>query len=300
MVFSFIGYGTKEVPVAGKSIIDLALEAELTGLDEVVVIGYGTVKRKDLTGAVTSISTEKLKDFKVARIDQAMVGKVAGVQITQSSGGPGDAPLIRVRGIGSISAGAGPLYVIDGVPGGNIDALTPADIENIDVLKDASASAIYGSRGANGVIIVNTKRGKAGEANIGFDTHFGWQKISRRPEFLNAKEQAQYAYDAMRNSNMDAGNDVSGPPNKWKFPLPQPFLDVINGTNTTDNDLLDYIFQTAPEQEYQLTASGGSENFKYAVSVDHLNQEGIIICSDFKRYSARANFDAKLSKRLDI
>jgi TonB-linked SusC/RagA family outer membrane protein len=300
LVFSFIGYGTKEVPVAGLSTVNLALEAELTGLEEVVVVGYGTVKRKDLTGAVTSVSNEKLKDFTVARIDQAMVGKIAGVQITQSTGAPGDAPLIRVRGIGSISAGASPLYVIDGVPGGSIDALTPSDIESIDVLKDASASAIYGSRGANGVIIVNTKRGKTGEAKIGFDMHYGWQQVSRKPSFLNAKEQAQYAYYSMKNSNEDSGYSTTGDPTTWHFPLPQPFVDVINGTNTTDNDLLDYIFVTAPEKEYQLTASGGSENFKYAVSIDHLNQDGIILNSNFKRYSVRANFDAKLSKRLDL
>jgi TonB-linked SusC/RagA family outer membrane protein len=300
LIFSFIGYISQEIPLNGRTTVDLALSSELTSLEEVVVVGYGTVKRKDLTGAVTSVGTEKLKDFTVARVDQAMVGKIAGVQITQSTGAPGDAPLIRVRGIGSISAGASPLYVIDGVPGGSIDALTPSDIESIDVLKDASASAIYGSRGANGVIIVNTKRGKAGEAKIGFDMHYGWQKVSRRPEFLNAKEQAQYAYDAMKNSNEDSGYSTTGDPTTWHFPLPQPFVDVINGTNTTDNDLLDDIFVTAPEKEYQLTASGGNENFKYNVSLDHLNQDGIILNSNFKRYSARANFDAKLSKKLDL
>jgi TonB-linked SusC/RagA family outer membrane protein len=300
LIVSFIGYKTIEIPVAAKSVIDIALAAEVTGLDEVVVVGYGTVKRKDLTGAVTSVSSEKLKNFTVTRVDQAMVGKIAGVQITQSTGAPGDAPLIRVRGIGSISAGANPLYVVDGVPGLNIDALTPSDIESIDVLKDASASAIYGSRGANGVIIVNTKRGKAGTSKIGFDMHYGWQKVSRRPEFLNAKEQAEYAYYAMKNSNEDAGNSTAGDPTTWKFPLPHPFVDVLNGTNTTDNDLLDYIFVTAPEQEYQLSASGGTENFKYAVSVDYMDQDGIILASNYKRYSARVNLDAKLTKKLDF
>ena len=300
LIFSFVGMLTQEVVVGNKSSFNVQLIEETLGIEEVVAIGYGTMKKKDVTGSVGSVGTKELKEISVARLDQALVGKIAGVQITQSSGGPGDAPLIRVRGIGSISAGAGPLYVIDGMPGGNIDALTPSDIESIDVLKDASASAIYGSRGANGVIIVNTKRGKSGEAKISFDTHMGWQSISRRPEFLTGKQQAQYAYYSIRNSNMDAGNDVSGDPAKWKFPLPQPFSDVINGTNTVNNDLLDLIFRTALEKEYQLSASGGSENFKYAVSLDHLDQDGIILNSYFKRYSVRANFDAKLTNRLSI
>ena len=228
------------------------------------------------------------------------MGKIAGVQITQSSGGPGDAPLIRVRGIGSISAGASPLYVIDGVPGGNIESVAPADIETVDVLKDASAAAIYGSRGANGVIIINTKRGKAGDARISFDAHYGIQRVSRRPEYLNAKEQAEYAYYAQRNSNLKQGYSVEGDPTKWRIPVPKPFMDVINGINTTDNDLLDYILVDAPEKEYQLTTSGGSDKFKYSLSINHLDQDGIILNSNFKRYSARANFDINVSKKLDI
>ena len=300
LVFSFIGYRTQEVPIGTRTVIDVLLQGEVTGLEEVVVVGYGTVKRKDLTGAVTSIGTEKIRDFNVARADQALVGKIAGVQITQSSGGPGDAPLIRVRGIGSISAGASPLYVIDGVPGGNIESVAPADIETVDVLKDASAAAIYGSRGANGVIIINTKRGKAGDARINFDAHYGIQRVSRRPEYLNAKEQAEYAYYAQRNSNLKQGYSVEGDPTKWRIPVPKPFMDVINGINTTDNDLLDYILVDAPEKEYQLTASGGSEKFKYSLSINHLDQDGIILNSNFKRYSARANFDVSVSKKLDI
>lgn len=300
LVFSFVGMNGQEIAIENKKIFNVVLSEANTQLDEVVAIGYGTMKKKDVTGSVGSVDTKQLKEINVTRADQALVGKIAGVQISQSSGGPGDAPLVRIRGIGSISAGAGPLYVVDGVPGGSIDALTPSDIESMDVLKDASASAIYGSRGANGVIIVNTKRGKLGEAKISFDSHYGWQQISRRPEFLTGKEQAQYAYYAIRNSNLDAGNDVSGDPSKWKFPLPQPFNDVLNGTNTVNNDLLDHIFRTAPEKEFQVTASGGSENFKYSVSLDHLDQDGIILNSYFKRYSVRANFDAKLSKRLDL
>ena len=300
LTFSFIGMVSQVINIGTLSQIDVTMAESAIGLDEVVVVGYGTVKRKDLTGAVSSVNSETLKEFSVARADMALVGKVAGVQITQSSGGPGDAPLIRIRGIGSISAGASPLYVIDGVPGGSIESVVPADIETVDVLKDASASAIYGSRGANGVIIINTKRGKAGATRISFDTHYGLQQVSRRPEYLNAKQQAEYAYYSQRNSNLKNKNDVSGDPTTWKIPVPQPFMDVINDLNTTDNDLLDYIFRTAPEQEYQLNVSGGSEKFKYSISTDYLNQEGIIINSDFKRYSVRANFDVNVSKKLDI
>lgn len=300
LVVSFIGYTTQEVAVGNRSSVDIELAAEVTGLDEVVVIGYGTIKRKDLTGAVASVSSNNLRDYNVARVDQAMVGKVAGVQIMQSTGAPGDAPLIRIRGIGSISAGAGPLYVIDGIPGGSVEDLAPSDIETIDVLKDASASAIYGSRGANGVIIVTTKRGKSGQARINVDVNYGWQKVTRRPEYLTAYEQAEYAYYAQRNSNLTNGYSVDGDPTKWRIPVPQPFMDAYNGVTNNNYDLLDYILVTAPQEEIGVSASGGTENFKYAVSVNHLNQDGIILNSNFKRYSVRANFDAKLSKRLDV
>jgi TonB-linked SusC/RagA family outer membrane protein len=300
LVFSFIGYRSLEVSVNAQTELTVQLNPDVQSLEEVVVVGYGTQKRKDLTGSVGSVDNKDIRDLAVTRVDQALLGKVAGVQVKPVSGEPGAAPQIRIRGIGSISAGGSPLYVVDGFPMASIETLNPNDIESIDVLKDASATAIYGSRGANGVIIINTKRGKTGQATITFGTYVGWQQVSKVPKFMNAREQAQYFYDGVRNRNMDASNDVSGLPNTWKLAVPQLILDVLAGRNTTDIEPLDYVLRTAPQQQYQLAATGGNENVKYALSGEYLNQDGLIINSNFKRYSLRANIDAQLSKKLNV
>jgi TonB-linked SusC/RagA family outer membrane protein len=291
------GYSTK----GGMTLSLLVKMKELvSSLDQVVVVGYGAQRRKDLTGAIGSVSNAEIKDLAATRIEQTLLGKVAGVQVKPVSGEPGTSPQIRVRGIGSISAGGNPLYVVDGFPTGSIETLNPNDIESIDILKDASATAIYGSRGSNGVVIINTKRGKSGRATIGFDTYFGFQQVSKKPDMMNSKEEAQYFYDGIKNRNIDEGNDVSGTANTWKRPVPAIILDVLEGRNTYDRDALDDVLQTAPQQQYQLSATGGNENIKYALSGEYLDQEGIILNSEFKRYSVRANFDAKLSKRLAV
>jgi TonB-linked SusC/RagA family outer membrane protein len=300
LVFSFIGYQSMELPVSAQTEITVQLNPDVKSLEEVVVVGYGTQKRKDLTGAVGSVDSKEIEDLAVARVDQALLGKTAGVQVKAVSGEPGVAPQIRIRGVGSISAGSGPLYVVDGFPTDNLQTLNPNDIESLDILKDASATAIYGSRGSNGVIIINTKRGKAGRSTVTFDTYTGWQKIQKRPELMNAQEQARYYYDGIRNRNRDEGNDVTGPVATWVRKVPQAVLDVLDGRNTYDKDALDEVLRTAPQQQYQLTAKGGNENVKYALSGEHLNQQGIIIHNDFKRYSLRANIDAQLSKRLTV
>ena len=296
--FSFIGYNTQEITYAGQLILNINLAPSLESLDEVVVIGYGTVKKKDLTGSVASMPASEIKDLASTRIEQALLGKAAGVQVKSVSGEPGIAPQIRVRGVGSISAGVDPLYVVDGFPTDNLQMLNPNDIESIDILKDASATAIYGSRGSNGVVIITTKRGKAGKTNIAFDTYFGYQKVEKIPKMKNSMEQANWFLDGMRNKNLDAGNDVSGAPTTWKAPVPQIIMDVIDGTNTTDKEALDYIFQTAPQQQYQITATGGNENIKYVLSGEYLDQDGIVINSNFSRYSLRSNIDAQISKKL--
>jgi TonB-linked SusC/RagA family outer membrane protein len=298
--FSFLGYGTKEVPVAGKSVIDITLEAAVTGLDEVVVVGYGTVKRADLTGSVGSLPSKDIKDMAITRVEEALSGRVAGVQVKTVSGEPGVGPQIRIRGIGSISAGAGPLYVVDGFPTDNIQTLNPNDIETMDILKDASATAIYGSRGSNGVVIINTKRGKVGKAKISFDTYYGWQKVLKIPKMKNALEQAHYSYDGYVNANLDAGNSVSGDPLTWKIPMPPQIMEVLNGTNTYDSEPLDELLQTAPIKQYQLSATGGNENLKYALSGAYEKTDGIVIESNFSRYSIRANIDARLTKKLSV
>jgi TonB-linked SusC/RagA family outer membrane protein len=300
LIYSFIGYVTQEIPLNGRTAVDVALAAEMTGLDEVVVVGYGTVKKKDLTGSVSSMPSADIKELSSTRVEQALLGKVAGVQVKAVSGEPGAAPQIRIRGVGSISAGVDPLYVVDGFPTDNLQTLNPNDIESIDILKDASATAIYGSRGSNGVVIVTTKRGKAGKATITFDTYFGIQKVEKIPKMKNSMDQAHWFYDGMKNKNLDAGNDVSGNPLTWKQPVPQVIMDILNGTNTINEEALNSIFRNAPQKQYQLTASGGNENVKYLISGEYLDQDGIVVNSNFKRYSLRSNIDAQLSKRLAI
>ena len=300
LVFSFVGYQRQEVAVGGRSTVNVKMVVSDASLTEVVVVGYGAVQRKDLTGAVSSINTEEVKDLALTRIDQALLGRVAGVQVKPVSGEPGAAPQILIRGIGSISAGTAPLFVVDGYPTGNIETLNPNDIESFDILKDASATAIYGSRGANGVVIINTKRGKSGKTRFGFNTYAGWQQASKLPVMMNARETAQYYYDGVRNRNLDEGNSLDGPPNLWRRAVPQTILDVLEGRNTYDGEALNEVLRTAPQQQYQLTATGGTDKIKFALSGEYFNQDGIIINSSFKRYSFRANIDAQLSDRLSV
>ncbi len=300
LIFSFVGYASQEVVVGNRTNLSVTLATDNKTLSEIVVIGYGSIEKKDLTGSVASIGSKSIQDVAVPRVDQALMGKIAGVQVKPVSGEPGAAPQIRIRGVGSISAGAGPLYVVDGFPISSIQTLNPNDVETIDVLKDASATAIYGSRGANGVVIINTKRGKSGKAAINFSYQFGFQKIAKRPALQSGLEEAQHYFDGVRNRNLDEGNDVSGNPLNWKAPVPQTILDVLSGKLTTNEEPLDAILRTGPQQQYQLTASGGSENMRYAISGEYLNQDGIILNTNFKRYSVRANLDAKLSPKLTL
>lgn len=311
LVFSFIGYTTQEVNIGNRSVVNIGLSAELTGLNEVVVIGYGSVRKADLTGSVGSVTTESLKEVKVTTVGQALLGKVAGVQIKQADGAPGAPPEIIIRGVGSMAGGTSPLYVVDGFPVSDLQSINPENIESIDILKDASATAIYGSRGSNGVIIVNTKRGQAGSNQISFDVSAGFQSISKKPVYLTAYEQAKSAYWGAYNRNIDLAADVSGDPRTWRLKVPQIALDILAGKTTPTNpeiygstmpntDWLDLILRVAPVQSYQLSSSGGNENLKYSISGEYLNQDGIIINTNYKRYSLQANIDGQLTKRLAI
>lgn len=290
-------YNTQENTVLS---LVVKLKELTSALEQVVVVGYGAQKRKDITGSIASLKSSEIKDLAVTRIEQSLLGKIAGVQVKPVSGQPGAAPQIRIRGIGSISAGASPLYVVDGFPTGNIETLNPNDIESLDILKDASATAIYGSRGSNGVIIINTKRGRAGKTNIAFDAYHGWQELSKKPKMMNAREQAQYFHDGIKNRNIDEGANVSGPANTWTRPVPAIILDVLAGRNLRDEDALDAVLITAPQSQYQLTATGGNENIRFALSGEYFDQDGIVLNTHFKRYSLRANMDAKLSKKISV
>ncbi len=300
LVVSYIGFASKEIPLKGQTELRITLEERLAGLDEVVVIGYGTQRKSDLTGSVSSVSEEELKALPVASFDQALQGRAAGVQISQSSSQPGGALSIRIRGGNSINAGNEPLYVIDGIPIYNdnvksqagviaapslnaLSSLNPGDIESIEILKDASATAIYGSRGANGVVIVTTKRGKTGKPKITLETYTGIQEVRRTIPMLNAHQYAEFRNEAFVNGGglptfSDAEVQAMGEGTNWQ------------------NEL----FQSALIQNYQVGASGGTETSQYALSVGYFDQEGIIINSGFKRYSARLNLDSKVSDFLKV
>ena len=298
---SFIGYISQEVNVANQTQFQITINEDVGALEEVVVVGYGTMRRKDVTGAVASVSSERLKDIPVTQIDQALSGQLAGVQALAVNGAPGEGMLIRIRGVGSITAGSEPLYVVDGFPISSLRSINPDDIETIDVLKDASATAIYGSRGSNGVVLISTKRGQEGQTRITADIYTGWQKVLKRPEFFNAKQQAQYYLDGIKNHNLDTGySDFTKPPSQWLQAMPQTPIDVLEGRNTVDVDMLDEVLQVAPQTRYSITASGGTRNLRYSVSGEFMDQDGILIGSYFKRYSVSTNLDVQLKPKLSL
>ncbi|MEM1323872.1 MAG: TonB-dependent receptor [Bacteroidota bacterium] len=297
--FSYLGYLTKEMRVSKPELGNIYLESNSKVLDEVVVVGYGTQKRSDLTGALSSISEEELQSLPSTGLDQALQGRAAGVFVTQNSGAPGGAVSIRIRGIGSTLT-AEPLYVIDGIPvvndnqgtstnfseldgGGQnpnaLNTINPSDIESIEVLKDASATAIYGARAANGVVLITTKRGKEGKSSINFDTYLGIQELSRKVPVLNLQEYAEYYQDI-------------GWENIPEFDRPE-----LLGEGT---DWQDAVFRTATMQNYQLTMSGGSKNTNYALSGSYHFKEGIVVGSDFNRISSKINLDHKFNDNVRI
>ncbi len=305
LVFSSVGYITEEVTISNQSTININMNPDIQSLDEIVVIGYGTQERKEVTGAVVSVSSEQIKDQPVPNVMEALSGQVSGVQVQQVSGAPGSDPVIRIRGTGSISAGNEPLIVIDGYPVGqtNLSMINPSDIESIDILKDASAAAIYGSRGGNGVVMITTKRGKTGKSQLQLDAWTGFQEIpkSSRYNLLNAREYADlfiegrnYEYVYREGGDPSDPNEVR-PPN---YTIPPEFQDLdALGEGT---DWQEEIFQVAPMFNINLGASGGSEKMRYAVSGNYLTQKGVVIDSDFKRYALRVNLDGNLTEKLKL
>jgi TonB-linked SusC/RagA family outer membrane protein len=305
MQFSFIGYTTREVEIGNQSVINATLEEEVTALDEVVVVGYGTQRKSELTGSSVSVSSEKLKSSIVANLDQALQGRAAGVTAVYTSGQPGSSVSIRIRGQGSLRAQASePLYIIDGVPVQNVsrsghdvglgDALgngsvqtfsglagiNPSDILTMEILKDASSTAIYGSQGANGVILITTKSGKTGEAKFTYEGYYGIQQQVGRLDVMNLRDFAQYSNDwAAETSGRDPRVEYQDP--------------SILGEGT---DWQNALFRTAPMQNHQLSATGGSDKVRYYISGSYFTQDGTVVGTDFNRYSGRVNIDADLKK----
>ncbi|MBN8826714.1 MULTISPECIES: TonB-dependent receptor [unclassified Spirosoma] len=312
VVFSFIGYISQEVSVKNQTLLNIKLVADTKALNEVVVVGYGTQKKSDLTGAVSTITAEKLKAQPVAGIDQALAGQLPGVQVTQPTGAPGGGVRVRVRGSGSISSSNEPLYVIDGYPvQGNFDqnynpltTLNPADIESINVLKDASSTAIYGSRGSNGVVIITTKRGKAGKTRIDFDAYVGTQSLDRPIKMLNAAQLAEIGTEARNQYYRDVigGNPADSNEERLKktsagLALIPPFF-----TQPTpyDTDWQKAFYRAAPISSYNVSVSGGNERTTFSVGAGYFNQQGIIPNTNLLRYSIRANIESQASDRLKI
>lgn len=288
LVFSFIGYKPYEIAVNNKTKIDALLEENLNDLKEVVVIGYGTAKRADLTGAISSISSSAVTQSVATTIDQVLQGRAAGVQIQQNTGTPGGSSSVRIRGISSITGSNEPIYVIDGViidgNSGSINinplaGINPNDIASIDILKDASATAIYGSRAANGVIIVTTKTGKKGDLTLNFDSYVGWQQMPKQLQVLNLRE-----YGTLKNTRADLG--IVQRDNTFI----RPEL-LGEGTNWQDE-----LFQVGLIQNYNLSASGGSDTTTYALGMSYFDQEGTVIGSSFDRLTLRGVIDSQVKK----
>ncbi|WP_019990481.1 SusC/RagA family TonB-linked outer membrane protein [Rudanella lutea] len=285
LVFSFVGYARQEITVGNRQSFNVQLVSDEQNLSEVVVVGYGTQRKSDITGSVASVTAKEIRAVPVTGVGQALQGRAPGVFVTQASNAPGGGVSIRVRGGNSINAGNEPLYVIDGFPVYNENGpnLNPNDIESMEILKDASATAIYGSRGANGVVLITTKRGKAGQNRIEFDSYYGVQNVRRQIPMLNATEYAQLVNEAQTNAGRQpvfTNEQIAG---------------FGEGTNWQNE-----IFRAAPMQNYQLTASGGNDKTRYAVSGNYFDQQGVIINSKFDRGSLRFNFDHKLNDKFSL
>lgn len=290
LVFSFIGKNNKEVIVGNQTDISVSLEDETTSLSEVVVVGYGTAKRKDLTGSVTSVSSKDLNPGINPNPLQAIQGKVAGLVITQPSGDPTQNPTVRLRGYTSLAGGSDPLYVVDGMIGVPINTVSPNDIETMDVLKDASAAAIYGSRAANGVILITTKRGKVGKPTISFNNYIGTSTISRRLDLLDGPG---YVAEVQRveNAKANPGNPLA---DGLRFPKDA-------SGNFYNTDWVKEITQNAFVHNHDVAISGGSQGLTYRGSVNYLGQEGLLKNTGLNRTTARINLDQKaFDNRLNI
>ena len=288
LVVSYIGYASQEVEIGGQTVINVTLESDLTTLGEVVVVGYGTQRKSDLTGAISSVKGEDLTQLPMQRADQALQGRAAGVMVLNTSGQPGGKTTIRIRGMNSITGSNQPLIVIDGLQGADIESLNPNDIESIEVLKDASATAIYGSQGANGVILITTKKGKRGKPVIGYSYSLGSQKLRKKLDLMNAAEFAT-TINANRAAQNQPGSVVITP-----TPI---FTDaeIANFEKNGGTDWQDEVYRTAPMKSHQLSVSGGTDNVQYLVSGGYLNQDGILLNSNFQRFSLRSNVNVDIN-----
>lgn len=298
LLFTCISYTDKELLVGNKTSFNVTLEDDSILLDDVVVIGYGTVKKRDVSTAISSIKSDDIANQPISDFRQAMVGKMAGVSVMQVGGDPEGNVMVRVRGTGSVTAGNDPLYVIDGVPvESGLSNLNANDIESLEVLKDASSAAIYGSRGSNGVILVTTKKGKSEKMKISYDGYYSMDQLSKKIELMDAYEYAQFVKEGHDNAYYDAvpgGTDPNGSRSDSWANYPVEIIPYLEGQpNLTNTDWQDEIFRTAHSHSHNLTISGKSANNNYFISGNYLSKEGIVINSDYTKYSLRFNMDGK-------
>ncbi|SFE66131.1 SusC/RagA family TonB-linked outer membrane protein [Spirosoma endophyticum] len=285
LVFSSVGYEKQDVSIGNRTTVNVVLKADTKALSEVVVVGYGTQQRRDLTGSVASVKGKELENLPVQGPLEAIQGRVAGVQIVQNSGSPGASPNVRIRGVTSLNAGNDPLYIVDGVPiTGGINVVNPNDIQSMEVLKDASATAIYGARGANGIIIVTTKRGKAGKTSIGLSTYTGIMDVRKKVSMLNAVQERDYILNAVANAGVA----------EVRLGLDTLFR---NGVPVYDTNWQDELYRQGTVSNYEVSLRGGNDKTTYAASLGYFNQKGIIISSGYDTYRGRFSIDHQASAR---
>jgi TonB-linked SusC/RagA family outer membrane protein len=316
LVFSYVGYVGKEITLApGQKTLNVKLEADAKSLDDVVVVGYGTQKASNVTGAVAGVTAKEIEERPVNRIENALAGQMPGVSVQTTSGEPGADLQIRVRGTGSINASTEPLYVVDGVPVDNLRGINPADVANLEVLKDASSAAIYGSRGSNGVVLITTKRGKLGKPVLQFSGYAGVQTLERRIKLQTAEEWIQMRKDGIDEDwvKQNAINRADDPMSVRKQRLGGSAISSTNyyrylydpkwqyGTDSLAyTDWQKEFFRPAPMQQYTLGVSGGTSDFNYSINGSYLNQQGLVLTTGLQRGTLRANFDAKVRQGVKL
>lgn len=294
IIITYIGYKTQEIVVGGQSNIQVTMKTDDKTLDEVVVVGYGVQKKKLVTGATVQVKGDDIAKLNTTNVLGAMQSQSPGVQIVQSNGQAGDGFKVNIRGIGT-TGDSSPLYVIDGIAGGDINSLNPSDIESIDVLKDAASAAIYGARAANGVVLVTTKQGKAGKLQLSYDGYVGFQYMAKRPDVLNAKE---YMYA----QNLKAANGGNAAPD-WANVLPADLYEsVMNGTWSGTDWMDESYHKGAITENHSFNLTGGSDVSKFSLGFAYTNQDGILggeAQSGYQRYNARLNSDHVVLKSAD-
>ena len=319
LVFSFVGYEQKEVPVNGQRIINVQMAVRQNVLNEVVAIGYQTLRKSDVTGAIASVQAGDL-NVTAPTVGQALVGKVAGVQVSQVSGAPYESTKIRVRGIGSINASSEPLYVIDGYPAGNDVYINPEDIASIDILKDAASAAIYGSRAAGGVVLITTKKGRKEKGTFEYDFQFGVNQLSKKVDLLDSRQFVSLLIDARNNTyrdlvlnagkpwddsmfsddnsvriaNVGSASAVSIPPEYYNFSTQEMIAPTVN------TDWQDELYRNAFVQRHNLSFSGGNNDVRYYISGGYQDQPGIIVTTGLTRLNLRANIDADVTPKIKV